>query len=445
MLKGPKVSSKQKQAKKIVDLHNQVIMTTTMVPYPLVASEAQGALVKDVDGNVYLDFSSAVAVVNVGHNHPEVVKAVKTQAEKLIHFAGNDYYNPLQAQLAQELVNITPGKFGKKVFFSNSGAESVECAFKLARWHMKKPNMISFFGAFHGRTFGALSLSACKGLHKKFFSPLVPSIVHVPYAYCYRCPFKLSYPNCGVWCASYIDEVLLHLYSSEDIAGLIVEPIQGEAGYVVPPKEFLPKLKKICDENGFLLLVDEVQTGFGRTGKMFVCEHTKTQPDIICLSKALAAGLPMGATVAKSEVADWEEGSHSNTFGGNMLACAASLANIQVIKKEKLAEKAVSIGEHALNRLNEMKEKSEIIGDVRGKGLMIGVEFVKDKQTKEKAVKEAEKITIEAFKKGLVLLPVGVNCIRIAPPLNIPLEQLDKGLDILFDAIKTVEKGFKHV
>ena len=442
MLKDPKVSSKQKpQAQKIVELHNQAIMTTTMVPYPLVASEAQGALVKDVDGNVYIDFSSAVAVANIGHNHPEVVKAVKAQAEKLIHFAGNDYYNPLQAQLAQELVSITPGKFDKKVFFSNSGAESVECAFKLARWHTKKPGMISFLGAFHGRTFGALSLSACKGLHKKFFLPLVPSVVHVPYAYCYRCPFKLSYPNCDVWCASYIDEVLLHSHPPEDIAGLMVEPIQGEAGYIVPPKEFLPKLEKICVENGFLLLVDEVQTGFGRTGKMFACEHSNTQADIICLSKALAAGLPMGATVAKSEVADWEEGSHSNTFGGNLLACAASLANIQVIKKEKLAEKAVSVGEYTLSRLNEMKEKSEIVGDVRGKGLMIGVEFVKDKHTKEKAVKETEKITIEAFKKGLILLPVGVNCIRIAPPLNIPLEQLDKGLDILFDVIKTVEKG----
>ena len=442
MLKGPKVSSKQRpQAQKIVDLHNQAIMTTTMVPYPLVASEAQGALVKDVDGNVYIDFSSAVAVVNIGHNHPEVVKAVKVQAEKLIHFAGNDYYNPLQAQLAQELISITPGKFDKKVFFSNSGAESVECAFKLARWHTKKPSMISFLGAFHGRTFGALSLSACKGLHKKFFFPLVPSVVHVPYAYCYRCNFNLEYPNCGVWCASYIDEVLLHSHPPEDIAGLMVEPIQGEAGYIVPPKEFLPELEIICVENGFLLLVDEVQTGFGRTGKMFACEHFNTQADIICLSKALAAGLPMGATVAKSEVTDWEEGSHSNTFGGNMLACAASLANIQVIKKEKLAEKAVSIGEYTLSRLNEMKEKSEIVGAVRGKGLMIGIEFVKDKQTKEKAVKETEKLTIEAFKKGLILLPVGVNCVRIAPPLNIPLEQLDKGLDILFDAIKTVEKG----
>jgi len=443
MLKGPKVVSPipGPKAKKIIDLHRQVIMTTTMVPYPIVGSEAQGALVKDVDGNVYLDFSSAVAVANVGHNHPEVVKAVKAQAEKLIHFAGNDYYNEPQAQLAKELVSVTPGKFGKKVFFSNSGAESVECAFKLARWHTKKPGMISFLGAFHGRTFGALSLSSCKSLHRKHYLPLVPCVVHVPYAYCYRCSFNLEYPACDVWCASYIEEVLQHSYPREDVAALIVEPIQGEAGYIVPPKEYLPKLEKMCKKNGFIMIVDEVQSGFGRTGKMFACDHHGVQPDIICLAKALAAGLPMGATVAKSDVANWEEGAHSNTYGGNLLACAASLASVHIIKKEKLYEKASSLGEHALKRLNEIKEESEIVGDVRGKGLMIGVEFVKDKKTKENAVKETEKITVEAFKKGLILLPVGTSCVRIAPPLNIQPELLDKGLDILSDAIKAVESG----
>ena len=443
MLKGPKVASPHPgpQAKKIVDLHQKVIMTTTMVPYPLVGSEAQGTLVKDVDGNVYIDFSSAVAVANVGHSHPEVVKAVKEQAEKLIHFAGNDYYNELQAQLAEKLVSITPGKFGKKVFFSNSGAESVECAFKLARWHTRKPGMISFLGAFHGRTFGALSLSSCKSLHRKHFLPLVPSVVHVPYAYCYRCSFDLEYPNCGVWCASYVEEIIQHSHHPEDVAGLIAEPIQGEAGYIAPPKEFLPKLEKTCKENGLSWIVDEVQTGFGRTGKMFACEHSGVQPDIICLAKALAAGMPMGATVAKSEFANWDEGAHSNTHGGNLLACAASLASISIITKEKLYERASTLGEHALKRLNEIKEESRIVGDVRGKGLMIGVEFVKDKQTKDKAVKETEEITVEAFKKGLILLPVGTNCVRIAPPLNITSELLDKGFDILSDAIKAVESG----
>lgn len=441
MLKGPKVISPipGPKAMKIVDLHKQFIMTTTMVPYPIVGCEAKGALVKDVDGNVYLDFSSAVAVTNVGHNHPEIVKAVKAQADKLIHFAGNDYYNELQPQLAKELVSITPGEFNKKVFFSNSGAESVECAFKLARWHMKKPGMISFMGAFHGRTFGALSLSACKALHRRRFLPLVPCVVHVPFAYCYRCSFNLEYPDCNVWCASYINEVLQHSHPGEDIAALIVEPIQGEAGYIVPPKEFLPKLEKICRENGFLFIADEVQTGFGRTGEMFACAHYGVQPDIICLAKALASGLPMGATVARSEVASWDEGSHSNTYGGNMLACAVALATLNVIKKEKLCEKASKLGDYALKRLNEIKEKSAIVGDVRGKGLMIGIEFVKDKETKEKAVVETENISIEAFKRGLILLPVGTNCIRIAPPLNIPQELLDKGLDILFDAIKKVE------
>lgn len=441
MLKGPKVVSSQPgpRAQEVINLHHQAIMPSTMVPYPLVGIEARGALVEDIDGNVYIDFSSAVAVANVGHNHPEVVKAVKAQAEKLIHFAGNDFYNVLQVQLAKELISITPGKFGKKVFFSNSGAESVECAFKLAKWHTKKPDMISFIGAFHGRTLGALSLSACKPLHRKFFLPLVPSIVHVPYAYCYRCSFKSEYPDCDIQCASYIEEVILQSHPRESIAGLIVEPIQGEAGYIVPPKEFLPRLERICNENELLFIADEVQTGFGRTGKMFACEHYGVQPDIICLSKALASGLPMGATVARSEVTNWEEGAHSNTFGGNLLACAASLANIDVIRKEKLCERASTLGEHTLRRLNEIREESEIVGDVRGKGLMIGVEFVKNKQTKEQAVKETERVTIEAFRKGLILLPVGYNCVRIAPPLNISKELLDEGLDILFGAIKAVE------
>lgn len=442
MLKGPKVISPipGPKAQKIIDLHKQHIMTTTIVPYPIVGCKAKGALVKDVDGNVYLDFSSAVAVTNVGHNHPEVVKAVKKQADKLIHFAGNDYYNELQVQLAKELTSITPGEFNKKVFFANSGAESVECAFKLARWHTKKIGMISFMGAFHGRSFGALSLSACKALHRRHFLPLVPSVVHVPYAYCYRCSFKLGYPDCGLWCVSYIEEVLQHSFPREDIAALIVEPIQGEAGYIVPPKEFLPKLEKICRENDFLFIADEVQTGFGRTGEMFACNHYGVQPEIICVAKALASGLPMGATIAKSEVAEWDEGSHSNTYGGNMLACAAALAGLNVIKKENLCEKSSKLGDHALKRLNEFKEESSIVGDVRGKGLMIGIEFVKDKETKEKATKETEEISIEAFKKGLILLPVGTNCIRIAPPLNISQELLDKGLDILFEAIKKVEE-----
>ncbi|MEM3641219.1 MAG: acetyl ornithine aminotransferase family protein [Candidatus Bathyarchaeia archaeon] len=442
-MNGPKIVSPLPgpRAKKIIDLHNQVIMTSTMVTYPLVAEEANGALVKDVDGNVYVDFSSAVAVANIGHNHSEVVKAIKAQAEKLIHFAGNDYYNELQVQLAEKLVSMTPGNFGKKVFFSNSGAESVECAFKLARWHTKKPGMISFIGAFHGRTFGALSLSACKSLHRKFFFPLVPCVAHVPYAYCYRCRFKLEYPQCDVWCASYVEEVIEHTHPKENVAGLIVEPIQGEAGYIVPPKEFLPKLDKICKENSLLMIADEVQTGFGRTGKMFACEHYGIQPDILCLAKALAAGIPMGATIAKSEVADWSDGAHSNTFGGSPLACAAALANIRIMMKEKLHEKASILGEHAIRRLNEIKDESKIVGDVRGKGLMIGVEFVKDKATKIKAVEETEKISIEAFKRGLILLPVGHNCVRIAPPLNISEELLDKGLDIFNDAVKTVERS----
>ncbi len=438
-MKGPLISNPMRpKGNEIVRRHNQVMVTSTMVPYPMVGHGAEGALVSDVDGNVYLDFSSAVAVMNVGYNHPEVKKAVLDQAERLIHFAGNDYYNTKQVELAEKLVSITPGRFQKRVFFSNSGAESIECAFKIARWHTKKPGMLSFLGAFHGRTFGALSLSACKALHKKHFAPLVPQVVHVPYAYCYRCAYKLEYPSCDLWCAKYVEEVALRFFPSEDMAAIIAEPIQGEAGYIAPPKDFLAEIESICRKNDVVLITDEVQTGFARTGKMFACEHFGVEPDITTLSKALAAGLPMGATVSRAEVADWGEGSHSNTMGGNMLSAAAALANINVIEKEDLCGSAQELGNHAMKRLNELKEEGELVGDVRGLGLMIGVEFVKDKNTKERAISETEHIVIEAFNNGLILLPVGLNCVRIAPPLNIDITHLDQGIDILEKAVQKV-------
>jgi len=438
-LEGPSISNPMRpKANAIAQRHNQVMITSTMVPYPIVGHDAEGALVRDIDGNIYLDFSSAVAVMNVGYNHADIKKAIMDQAERLVHFAGNDYYNAKQVELAEKLVSITPGKFQKRVFFSNSGAESVECAFKLARWHTRKPGMVSFLGAFHGRTLGALSLSACKALHKKHFAPLIAQVIHVPYAYCYRCAYRLEYPSCDLWCAKYIEEVALRHFPNEDIAAVIVEPIQGEAGYIAPPKSFLPKIESACRRNDVLLIVDEVQTGFGRTGRMFACEHFGVEPDITTLSKALAAGLPMGATVSRAEVADWEEGSHSNTMGGNLLSAAAALANISVIEKEDLCGRAQRLGEHAMKRLEELKEKSKLVGDVRGLGLMIGVEFVKDKNTKERAVSETERIVIEAFNNGLILLPVGSSCVRIAPPLNIDITHLDQGIDILAKAVQKV-------
>jgi len=438
-LEGPSISNPMRpKANAIAQRHNQVMVTSTMVPYAIVGHDAEGALVRDIDGNIYLDFSSAVAVMNVGYNHADIKKAILDQAERLVHFAGNDYYNAKQVELAEKLVSITPGKFQKRVFFSNSGAESVECAFKLARWHTRKPGMVSFLGAFHGRTFGALSLSACKALHKKHFAPLIPQVIHVPYAYCYRCAYRLEYPLCDLWCAKYVEEVALRYFPNEDIAAVIVEPIQGEAGYIAPPKSFLPEIESACRRNDVLLIVDEVQTGFGRTGRMFACEHFGVEPDITTLSKALAAGLPMGATVSRAEVADWEEGSHSNTMGGNLLSAAAALANISVIEKEDLCGRAQRLGEHAMKRLEELKEKSKLVGDVRGLGLMIGVEFVKDKNTKERAVSETERIVIEAFNNGLILLPVGSSCVRIAPPLNIDITHLDQGIDILAKAVQKV-------
>jgi len=441
-MKGPVISNPARpKANAIVQRHKQVIMTSTMVPYPIVGECAEGALVSDPDGNVYLDFSSAVAVMNVGYNHPDVKKAILDQAERLVHFAGNDYYNARQVELAEKLVSITPGDFPKQVFFSNSGAESVECAFKLARRHTKKPCMLSFLGAFHGRTFGALSLSACQALHKKHFSPLVPQVFHVPYAYCYRCAYDLEYPSCDLWCAKYLDEVALRYSASEDIAALIAEPVQGEAGYIVPPQKFLAQIESTCRKKGILFIADEVQTGFARTGKMFASQHFGVYPDIITLSKALAAGLPMGATVSRAETADWDEGSHSNTMGGNLLSAAAALASISVIEKMNLCDRAQELGEHAMKRLRELKDESRLVGDVRGLGLMIGVEFVKDKGTKERAIEETERIIVEAFNNGLILLPVGLNCVRIAPPLNIDISLLDQGIGILENAVDKVAAG----
>jgi 4-aminobutyrate aminotransferase len=416
-----------------------VLVRSTKVS-PIVAKHANGVIVTDVDGNKYIDLASGIAVVNVGHCHPKIVNAIKNQSEKLIHFAGQDYYYELQVELAEKLIDITPGTFSKQVFLCNSGTESIECAFKLARAHTRNPGMISFFGGFHGRTFGALSLSSAKQIHFKNFYPLLDCIVKTPYAYCYRCVTGLEYPECDLWCAKYLDEVIFSKVIPPDrVAGIVIEPVQGEHGYVVPPDEFLIAVRKICDKNGVLLIVDEVQTGFGRTGKMFACEHSGIEPDIMSLAKAIASGIPMGATVTRTEIADWEKGTHSNTTGGNPIACAVAITNIQIIKEEKLVENSEKVGHHILKRLQEFENKSKIIGDIRGKGLMIGIEFVKNKNTKEPYPEIIDKLTLEGLKNGLILLPAGISTIRIAPPLCITIEEADKAIDLFLNTISKVE------
>jgi len=409
--------------------------------YPLVVESANGCVVKDVDGNEYIDLNAGIACMNVGHNHPKVVSAIKGQCDRFLHYSNTDFYYKEVINLAEKLAEITPGNFEKKTFFGNSGTEAVEAAIKLAKWHTRKQLFIGFISAFHGRTVGALSFTASKPAQRRYFSPLMPGVAHVPYAYCYRCPFKLTYPECHYWCVDFIDEFVLQKYvPPEDVAAMLFEPIQGEGGYVVPPPEYFQRLKKLADKYGLLIIDDEVQSGIGRTGKWFAIEHWNVEPDIICSAKALASGLPIGATVAKAKIMDWTEGSHASTFGGNPLSCAAAAAVLEVIKEEKLLENANKQGAYALKRLGELKERSEIVGDVRGKGLMIGVELVEDKESKKPAAQKAAQVIIRSWKRGVAIVTCGVSTIRIVPPLTIQREMLDTALDIVEDTIEEVAK-----
>ena len=407
--------------------------------YPLVAESGAGCLVKDVDGNEYVDFNSGLVVLAVGHSHPRVVKAIKEQAEKLIHYSWTDFYYKPLIDLAEQLTKITPGSFPKKVFYSNSGAEANEAAMKLARWHTRRPLFIAYTGSFHGRSFATMAMTASKPVQRRHFFPLLSEVTHVPYPYCYRCPFKLTYPDCNLWCVDFIEEeVLKKFHPAEDTAAMFVEPVQGEGGYVLPPDDYFQRLKKILDKYDILMADDEIQSGMGRTGKWFAIEHWGVTPDIVTSAKALASGLPLGATIAKAELMDWEGGSHANTFGGNPVACAAALQVIDIIREEKLMENATRQGAYLLKRLKEMQQKYPMIGDVRGKGLMAGVEFVKDRETKEPASKELEEIMNKCFKRGLAIITCGKSTMRFAPPLIITHEIIDDGLEIFEGAVKEV-------
>jgi 4-aminobutyrate aminotransferase len=409
--------------------------------YPLVVESANGCIVKDVDGNEYIDLNAGIACMNVGNNHPKVVNAIKGQCDRFLHYSNTDFYYKEVINLAEKLAEITPGSFEKKTFFGNSGTEAVEAAIKLAKWHTRKQLFIGFINAFHGRTVGALSFTASKPAQRRYFFPLMPGVAHVPYAYCYRCPFKLIYPECHYWCVDFIDEFVLQKYAPpEDVAAMLFEPIQGEGGYVVPPPEYFQRLKKLADKHGLLIIDDEVQSGIGRTGKWFAIEHWNVEPDIICSAKALASGLPIGATISKAKIMDWTGSSHASTFGGNPLSCAAAVAVIEVIREEKLLENANKQGAYALRRLGELKEQSEIVGDVRGKGLMIGVELVEDKESKKPAAQKAAQVITRAWKRGVAVVTCGASTIRVAPPLTIQREMLDTALDIVEDTIAEVAR-----
>jgi 4-aminobutyrate aminotransferase len=443
MVKAPemKVEPPGPRAKKIVDVDTEYLATSTKA-FPLVVAKAKGTVVWDVDGNRYLDFASGVAVLNVGHSHPQVIKAITEQAKRFTHFAGTDFYYDGQSRLSERLCRMALGPSKKKVFLSNSGAESIEAAMKLARYSTERKQFISFIGAFHGRTFGALSLTASKKVHHERYFPEVPGVTIIPFGHCYRCPYKLEYPKCGVWCAKIIEELYFDTFlPAEEVAAVFMEPIQGEGGYIVPPKEFPQIISKMCKRNGILFVDDEVQAGIGRTGKMWAMEHYGVVPDIMCSAKSLGSGVPIAATIFRREL-DWsKKGAHSNTYGGNALACAAALATLDIVQEEKLVSAAEKKGKHLRQRLMELQDKYEIIGDVRGLGLMLATEFVKDRRTKEPAVKERDQIEELAFKRGLLLLGCGRSAIRYIPPLTTSIEQIDAGVEILDASIGDVVKG----
>ncbi len=405
---------------------------------PLVYDHADGRHIWDVDGNRFLDFASGVAVMNVGYNHPKVKEALIEQLNKGTHCGFADFYAEKPVEFAEEIVKLA-GKPLDTVFFCNSGAEAIETAMKAAMRHTKRQSIISMYGGFHGRTLGALSATCSKVLVKKNYPQLK---AHKSFfAYCYRCPLNLKYPDCGIACAKHLENhILKKEVAKEDVAAIIVEPVQGEGGYVVPPKEYHRELRRICDDNDILYIADEVQSGAFRTGAFLASQRMEVKPDLVAMAKGIGGGLPVGAVVGKKKIFDWEPGAHSNTFGGNLLGAAAGLAVLQVGQAEKLADNARTLGAYAIERLQEMQQKHTCIGDVRGLGLMIGVEFVEDHNSKKPWTKLRNKIIAEAFQKGLILLPAGESTIRIAPPLSITKEEMDEGLRIFEQALTQAQR-----
>ncbi len=433
-LPGPK-------AREVIERDKKYIATTTQSS-PIVARRAAGSIVEDVDGNLLIDFASGISVLNVGHAHPKVVEAIRNQAADFTHFAGTDFYYDIQTRLAEKLAKITPGRYAKKTFFSNSGTEANEAAIKVAKSHTKRQMFLAFLGAFHGRTQGALSLTASKAKQRAGFFPSMPGVVHVPYAYCFRCPYKLTYPECDLYCANIIEDLYMKTVAPpEDLAGVFVEPVQGEGGYIVPPAGWLDRIGKIAKDNDLLFIDDEVQSGMGRTGKMWGIEHSKVTPEIVTIAKSLGSGIPIGATVFPAIMDFREAGKHSNTFGGNPVAAAASLATIEVFETEGLVARSAKIGAYMAKRLDEMAETYDFIGDRRGLGMMQAHEFVTDKKTNKPSIEIRDRVEKLAYERGLILLPCGESTMRYIPALNIPEETLDAGFDVLEDALTAVRRS----
>lgn len=409
--------------------------------YPFVAKRGRGVRVEDVDGNEFLDFAAGIAVCSTGHCHPAVVKAIQDQAAELIHMSGTDFYYESLVRLAERLSAIAPMPGPHRFYYGNSGAEAIECAMKIARYHTGRQNIIAFFGAFHGRTMGAMSLTASKPQQRRRFAPLVPGVVHAPYPNTYRgCRGGAEeQEQFALDCARYIENTLFKtILPPEEVAAIFVESIQGEGGYVVAPTNFMQELRRICDRHGILLVADEVQSGAGRTGKWWAIEHTGVEPDIVCMAKGIASGMPLSVCMTRAEIMDWQPGSHASTFGGNPVSIAASLATLDVIEREAMRN-ASDVGEAVMRRIAEWPRKYSMVGDVRGRGLMIGIEIVKDQQSREPAPDWRDQIVVRAYERGLLLLGCGASSLRLSPPLIVKPQEAEVALDILEDCIAQVE------
>jgi 4-aminobutyrate aminotransferase len=428
------------RARAVIERDAKVVSPSYTRDYPLVMARGEGAAVEDVDGNIFLDCAAGIAVTSTGHSHPEVVKAIVDQAHKFLHMSGTDFYYEPQVRLGEELSAIAPMGGQHRSFFGNSGTEANEAALKLARYYTKRQNVIAFFGAFHGRTMGSLSLTASKITQRKGFGPLMPGTYHAPYANCYRCPLNHRPETCAAECLNFIEEQLfMHVVSPDEVAAVMVEPIQGEGGYIVPPDSFLQRLREITLRHGILMICDEVQSGMGRSGKMFAIEYTGVEPDVVTMAKGIASGMPLGVATAKAEIMSWPPGTHASTFGGNPVSCAASLATIKLLR-EWVVRNAEVVGAHMIAGARALMDKHPLIGDVRGRGLMIGIELVRDRQTKERATTERDAVVHECFTRGLLILGAGLNAIRLSPPLILTKQQADVALEILDQALGAVAK-----
>ncbi|HEY7289594.1 MAG TPA: acetyl ornithine aminotransferase family protein [Vicinamibacterales bacterium] len=429
------------RAKAIIARDEAVVSPSYTRGYPLVIERGEGAMVEDVDGNVFLDCAAGIAVNSTGHSHPDVVRAITDQAQKFLHMSGTDFYYEPQVRLAEELSSIAPMKGGARAFFGNSGTEAIEACIKLARYATGRQNLIAFLGGFHGRSMGSLALTASKVTQRRGFSPMMPGVYHAPYPDCYRCPLGLDSTDCAAECLDFIEhQLFVHLVSPDEVAAIVVEPIQGEGGYVIAPDQFMRRLRELTSEHGILLVDDEVQSGMGRSGKMFAIEYTGVEPDVVAIAKGIASGLPLGVAVARKDLMAWPPGAHASTFGGNPVSCAAAIATIRLLKEQLVANSA-AVGDHMKAGLAALADKHPLVGDVRGRGLMIGVELVRDRTTKERATSERDAVVNGCFRRGLLVLGAGKNAIRFSPPLVLSRAQADIAVAIVDQALTEVERG----